>query len=192
MNKLVKGCLAAMMLVGTMSVANADLIPTTGDLVVGTEYFNSADQSYGVFLGAFTGNDDLTSVITAINASGVVAVDELTLVGKSDEASPVSVIGTGLTGTWTSTVGIDFYTVKAGNAKENNTKGYKSVSVWYVEPTATSGIWTTYGLTNNGENQPTISHLSAFAKPADVPEPSILSLFGLSLLGLGFIRRKKN
>lgn len=189
MIKLVKGCIAAVMVVGAMSLANAALIPTDNSaLVVGAEYFNSTltdAQSYGIYLGAFTGNDDLTSVVNAINASGVVTVDELTLVGKSDETSPVSVIGAGKTGTWTSAVGIDFYTVKAGN-------GDRSVSVWYIEPTATNGIWTTYGLINGGDQQPKISHLSAFAKPADVPEPSILSLFGLSLLGLGFIRRKKN
>ena len=40
-------------------------------------------------------------------------------------------------------------------------------------------------------DQGSISHVSLFSGPGgDVPEPSIIALFGLGLIGLGFARRK--
>ena len=86
-----------------------------------------------------------------------------------------------LTGTWTLTgYNANFYTVKGAN-------GY---AIYYVNPDASTGDWTTAHLRNPGGN-PSISHLQVSTTP--VPEPGTLLLFGTGLAGLAAVgRRRKN
>lgn len=208
MNKLVMGCLAAVMVVGAMNVASAALITVGEELNIGTTYEVSASgATYGVYLGYYTGNvgsqnDNMaatvygalnTEVITFSAKEDVLDVLQSALtVYSSDESgsgfSSSDLVYSGnkvIGGTWTSELGITIYAVKGGN-------GY---TAWYRDDVVapSTGVFTTYGL-KNGDDFRDLSHLVGYAgeQPANVPEPSMLSLLGFGLLGLGFIRRKKS
>lgn len=85
-------------------------------------------------------------------------------------------------GTWSvdSPYALGFYAVKAG----------PQFALYYVDPYQTSGIWSTIHLTVGKDQMPEISHLSALAETAPVPEPATLILLGSGLLGLAGVRRK--
>lgn len=93
-----------------------------------------------------------------------------------------SITGTGDSGTWSTTQDAEYITIKAAN-------GY---SLYYLGALGeTSGSWTTDGLLNNGDQQPTVSHVDLWkVAPSAVPEPKMtLLLAGTLLLGLLVSRR---
>ncbi|HBT87415.1 PEP-CTERM sorting domain-containing protein [Desulfobacter sp.] len=89
--------------------------------------------------------------------------------------------------------GIDFWMVKAGNDFTLWTYGEEDGSF--------EGYWTTSGLVNNGGNQPELSHFTAYFGTGEdgnggiqditIPEPATLMLFGIGLLGLARVSRRK-
>lgn len=207
MNRLVKGCLAAVMVAGAMSSTNAAFITVGEELNIGSTYEASASgATYGVYLGYYAGNvgfhnDTMASTVyKALNTEDIIfsAKDDVLdvlqsalTVHSSDESgsgfSASDLVYSGnkvIGGTWTSELGMTIYAVKGGN-------GY---TAWYRDDVVapSTGVFTTYGL-KNGDDFRDLSHLVGYAgeQPANVPEPSMLSLLGFGLLGLGFIRRKK-
>jgi hypothetical protein len=93
-----------------------------------------------------------------------------------------SIIGTGDSGTWSTTQAAEYITIKAAN-------GY---ALYYLGASGeTSGSWTTDGLLNNGGQQPTVSHVDLWSvAPSAVPEPKMTLLLAATLLlGLLVSRR---
>ncbi|NLD95148.1 MAG: PEP-CTERM sorting domain-containing protein [Fibrobacter sp.] len=209
LKKLCISAIAVGMVAGLMSSASAALITLGNELDIGTTYeVYESGASYGVYLGYYNGNvgsnnDNMaTTILNVLEKNTVIFNDKddvievlksaLTVKSSDEQTSGFNVASTIKNskgevtgGTWTSDLGISVYAVKGGN-------GY---TAWYVDDVIApkTGSFTTYGL-KNGDDYRNLSHLVGYAgvQPADVPEPSILSLLGLSLLGLGFIRRKKN
>jgi len=93
-------------------------------------------------------------------------------------------------GTWSSLSPIDYVVAKASTF---------FLIQDYTCPTcsgpATSGLWSTFGIINGGQQQPAISHVSFYnggSTPpgGQVPEPGTVFLLGSGLAGLGFWRWK--
>ncbi len=82
-----------------------------------------------------------------------------------------NVVGTGDTGTWTTSQDAEYITVKAAN-------GY---ALYYLGASGeTSGTWTTAGLLNNGGQQPGVSGVELWSvAPSTVPEPKMTLLLEL-------------
>jgi len=140
-------------------------------------------------LGLFTGTDSAETI------SGIVGMS-VTEIFKSD---PPGLDGSGVTvtvdadmysGTWSSlSYYIDFVVVKAGN--EYLIQDYLNLTGGGL---ATSGLWSTFGLENNGQ-QFEISHITFYAKTdglSAIPEPSTILLLGSGLVGLIGYRWKKS
>lgn len=92
----------------------------------------------------------------------------------------------GYYGSWSTLNGpnIEFYTVKAST---------EFAVYWMGQDGASSGLWSTEHLLNNGGNIPTISHLSLWNPSTEtppIPEPSTVFLLGLGLLGILGLGRK--
>ena len=93
-----------------------------------------------------------------------------------------SIVGNADSGTWSTMQGAEYITIKAAN-------GY---ALYYLgAPGETSGSWTTDGLLNNGDQQPTVSHVDLWTvDPSAVPEPKMTLLLATTLLlGLLVSRR---
>ena len=56
---------------------------------------------------------------------------------------------------------------------------------------ATSGSWDTTGITNQNGKTQTLSHITGWKTTGSVAEPATLALFGMGLLGLAGLSRRK-
>jgi len=89
-----------------------------------------------------------------------------------------------MSGTWEleSPYELGFYAVKGG----------QEFALYFVYPYTNEGIWTTKHLTVGQNETPGLSHLSALAKEGTpVPEPGMVILLGIGLIGLAFYSRRR-
>ncbi len=151
-------------------------------------YF-SPDWS-GYYLGTFDGNDSEAILVDLAKTYLNSFIDTDYYYAKVDEPDTSSDFltisyDTGLlSGTWTldNPYEIGFYAVKGG----------PEFAFYFVSPYTDSGIWSTTHLLNLGGNIPEISHLSVLAKKGTpVPEPGMVILLGIGLIGLAFYSRKR-
>ena len=150
-----------------------------------------------IYLGLGEGNDKYDKVVNTINNSSYFAGSkpvDISFYAKVDYPAKATenlslTYATDLkSGTWLTTDPIDFFTVKGAN----------NFTVWWVDPSVSSGTWSTEwptaggGNGNKSEQQPAISHLSAWTmKSVSIPEPSTMLLLGFGLLGIAFFRRQR-
>lgn len=140
------------------------------------------------------GNDDLTSVSTAITQATGTAPLNLALYGKSDTNPSLFSFapnppGGAFSGTWSVLSGtlISYLTVKAG----------PQFAVYELSPPSSSGTWTTAGLVVGSGNQPGLSHLSFWTAGGEepqeppIPEPSTYALVGSGLVVLAWRLRRR-
>jgi len=77
---------------------------------------------------------------------------------------------------------IGFYAVKGG----------PEFAFYFVFPYTESGMWSTTHLENPGGQIPALSHLSVLAEQVTpVPEPGMVILLGIGLIGLAFYSRRR-
>lgn len=150
------------------------------------------EAGYGVY--GPPGGDSEEAVEKAILMATDVAVN-ISLFGKSEGATDTSLIditpltfnsdGGILTGEWRilrDDVLIKYITIKAGT----------SYVLFELAAGATSGVFSTAALRNNGGKQPAVSHISLWiSKDVTVPEPGTLAVFGAGLMSLGGLMRRK-
>lgn len=136
----------------------------------------------GSYLGP-GGNDHKAQVEMAIGDALGLSSLSLTLLGKSDDGGNYGNIGSGQSGTWdTGTTIVDYITIKAA----------KNYTV-YATGGATSGSWSTMGITNGGGKRPGVSHISFWAGPpvASMPVPAAGWMLMAGFGGLWAAKRRK-
>ena len=179
--------------VSCSDAAGLDCVATRGDVLAGgLEVPNSGN--------------DMQDVVEAAIEIATGSFMDIVLHGKSDDDPSLYSFsnfdqGNSLTdsqsGSWAlndTSIGIDFVTVKAAN----------SFVVLAVNG-ATSGIYSTEGILNNGGQQPDVSHISFWTKDGnsgvggdtdmngdgeEVPEPGTIALLALGLIGVSAFRSK--
>lgn len=172
--------------------------------------------AFGVWLNATVYNfqkDDPASVIKQYLESqgltNIIVTEEDKVEDGSTTAGDLTITsyddgedGYGHYGGWEVTQdsgGIDFWVVKSGGNQED-----AGFTLWTYGQKSYEGYWTTLGI-EVGENdkQPELSHFTAYSGDGDesdpigggagnhAPEPSTFLLFGIGLLGLAKISRRK-
>ncbi len=147
----------------------------------------------GIFSNA-GGGDPLSAVEAAILGATGVNVNLIAL-GKSDEGAPFTYTPTGaidlessFAGTWTQTSG-------AGTVRYISIVAANSFALYEFSPGASTGVYSTAGILNNGGQQPTVSHISFWSTTDPggpvIPEPSTFLLLGSGAVGLLWLRRRK-
>jgi len=147
-------------------------------------------------VGVYTpGNDSGQANIFADTSFQTVFGTGWTLLSKLEDPSwgtdasiGFSLTGTGSTsGTW----------MVAGNAWDSFVQGEvlgilkagNSAAAYEIDLDSTSGTW---GVTSSAWGSHALSHFSFWTKEmSTVPEPSVLALISLGVLGLGFFARRK-
>lgn len=180
---------------------NAALFTTYDASIYGT--WDGAYSGYigsewsGYFIGLFEGNEsaDYIEEIAeqylgdTLNTAAYDKVESFPGIGENGILTAAGTVfnseGEALAGTWSvvSPYELGFYAVKSSD----------NWALYFVDPSQASGIWSTVHLLNNGDQTPTISHLSGLVESTPIPEPATLILLGSGLLGIsGFRRKTKN
>ena len=141
----------------------------------------------GTYLFTAVGNDNnINEVESLINQwfsiNNIHCHAELTYLGGDSTTG-------GTVGEWCWEEPIKYYSIKGGN----------QYSVFWVDPSQTTGKWSTEFLLNGGGKQPDTSHISFWTNENTYetypnPEPSTVALMGLglaSLIGVGWNRRRQ-
>jgi hypothetical protein len=147
-----------------------------------------------LYLGLFDGNDDVTSVKSAILSATGSNVD-VTLYDKSDGAPALTaftpnLLDGNLSGTWDvldNSIAISYLSVKASDR----------FTLYAYNPAVNFGDWSTANILNKPGTQPQLSHLSLWLASstetqAPVPEPSTVMLLGGGILGILSWSRLRN
>lgn len=131
----------------------------------------------GTYLFTAVGNDNNISEVESLinqwfSINNIHHHAELTYLGKDDT-------GGGKTGEWCWEEPVKYYSVKGGN----------QYSVFWVDPSQTTGKWSTEFLLNGGGNHPDMSHISFWTNEDTydthpTPEPSTVALMSLGLASL--------
>ena len=143
-------------------------------------YYSSTEEWSGYYIGSFSGVANEIPLET--NASAYLGESFDGYWAKVDATSGTSGYLTttadsdNLSGTWSlsNSFELGFYAVKGG----------PEYGLYYVEPYQSSGNWSTIHLENRGGQQPTISHLGSIAGSTPVPEPPVIFISILNLLGM--------
>lgn len=157
----------------------------TTDSVTGNH--GDSDQCWG----AFSGNDPKTTLTIGSSNYDFISSynnDDDSVDGEAIEWS----VSNGSTGTWAFN---ESFLEEIGNflivLKAANNPGWAAYSFFGDNNKSFSGEYK-INWTNNSGKAPNLSHISLYAEqPSSVPEPSTLFLLGISLLGFGFIKRRK-
>lgn len=188
MKKILIGLVAMVFLFAPMAFGLSYDVRDLGDtsLYTGTYLFTVTNPGNENNLS----DDDIVELISAINSKiQPDSIDSFYEESKIDnpetENSILSVTYSvdEKTGTWTSDVGVQFYSVKGGT---------EWALYWLGLDGLMSGSWSTQHIVNNGDNQPEISHLTIWNSTSEVPEPATLLLFGAGITGLALYRRKRS
>jgi len=195
-------CLA----VTSIAVTNASAAPllfckdgaSTTDFDLATGCISGTSRHYtpttdGLYSNAGGGDPEAKVEEAILGATGTPV--DIFLYGDSDTSPSLfnltGISPAGQSGTWAvvdNTVDIAYITVKAAN----------SFALYEVSDPK-MGTWTTVGILNNGNQQPTVSHIRFWTTqdydlpnpPASVPVPGTLLLLGGSMVGIALWRRRR-
>jgi hypothetical protein len=150
------------------------------DVTLGSENLEDVANVIGFLTDFGITNLAANSVDFLDNSHSVVG--SLSLLGKSDEGYGDGADTNAKSGDWEINDPATFMTVKAAN----------SFLLYFLDPAATSGDWSTLGIENNGGNQPNLSHISWWATDTgfvttsctdcvDIPEPRTVLIFAFGM-----------
>lgn len=112
--------------------------------------------------------------------------------GSDGTGTSATQIGTWLISDLSNDVTSFILGIKAGNG--NQPESQSLLYYKFDDLSVLSGDWSTFGLKNNGGNQPNMSHISVYTNsdgvPSAVPTPALLP--GLISMGVAAMRKRRN